>query len=384
MDHKKSNQLTVVTLNCWGLPLISESKPQRFQAIGETLAKMSPDIVGLQEVYIKGDRSMLTDQLRTGGLEHSIYFPSGVFGSGLFIISRYPIIDKGFWKFSIQGNPNDLIRPDYYSGKGLAWVRIQTPLVLLDFYNTHLIAPYLEIGENVYFSHRVAQAYETALLINKNSNNIPAILAGDLNSPPSDLAYRSLCQYGMLSDSFKMANPDVPGYTITTEIPYILVHEPERADYILFRNSDSLGFKISTSTLKFNEVPPEYNDKILAFSDHYGVSTTFLLETSGDFSQMDTEFLASTEEVKQALLNGVEQSMENKNRNSTRSIISLLLAGVLGVTSKIKNISRRGFLTIIAFLFMSFLVIYSSLAIFSSTNSRSEADNFKEFLETLK
>lgn len=55
---------------------------------------------------------------RQGGLRHGIHFKSGLFGSGLVTLSRFPVVDTGFWRYAAGGDAADVTLGDYYAGKG--------------------------------------------------------------------------------------------------------------------------------------------------------------------------------------------------------------------------------------------------------------------------
>ena len=83
--------LKIVTFNVWGLYALSDHRLERMVAIGEVLAGLAPDVIGLQEAFIESDRDIILTALRKAGIEHHVYFRSGLFGSGLLVASRFPI-----------------------------------------------------------------------------------------------------------------------------------------------------------------------------------------------------------------------------------------------------------------------------------------------------
>ncbi len=133
--------LRVLSFNTWGVPFFSRDRAARIRAIGRAIAAMDVDVIGLQEVFSAGDRKLLVEAAGRGGLVHSHYFQSGLMGSGLLTLSRYPIVDRSFLRFRLNGRPQDLVRVDYYAGKGVGRVRVLTPEGPVDVYNAHLIAP---------------------------------------------------------------------------------------------------------------------------------------------------------------------------------------------------------------------------------------------------
>ena len=159
---------------------------------------MDVDVVLLQEVFYARDRRLFAEAGQLGGLAHSRYFDSGLVGSGLLTLSRYPIVDSSFLRFRLNGRPQDLVRSDYYAGKGVGRVRVSTPAGPVDLYNAHFIAPYLEWGPDRFGAHRVAQALEAGQYMLEQSGDAPAVLGCDLNCYPDDATYRTIIAAGGL------------------------------------------------------------------------------------------------------------------------------------------------------------------------------------------
>lgn len=57
------------------------------------------DVVLLQEVWCDGDAELLMQAAARGGLAHAVHFRSGVFGSGLMTLSRWPIMQSFFHRW---------------------------------------------------------------------------------------------------------------------------------------------------------------------------------------------------------------------------------------------------------------------------------------------
>jgi sphingomyelin phosphodiesterase 2 len=72
----------------------------------------------LQEVWIEDDADRLLEAASVGGLEHGLHFKSGLFGSGLVTLSRYPIVHTSFHCYSTAGDPMAFACGDFYAGKG--------------------------------------------------------------------------------------------------------------------------------------------------------------------------------------------------------------------------------------------------------------------------
>src|SRR3569833_239304 len=83
-------EITVITLNCWGLKYISKLRNERLTEIGRQLAKASPapEIVALQECWCQEDYRSIRRETRFI-LPYGKFYHSGVFGGGLAILSKW-------------------------------------------------------------------------------------------------------------------------------------------------------------------------------------------------------------------------------------------------------------------------------------------------------
>lgn len=269
--------LRVLSFNTWGVPFFSRDRAARMRAIGRALAEMDVDVVGLQEVFFGGDRKLLVDAAASAGLVYSHYFQSGVMGSGLLTLSRYPIIEKSFLRFRLNGRPQDLVRVDYYAGKGVGRVRVQTSDGPVDVYNAHLIAPYLEFGPDRFAAHRVAQAVEIGRYIHAQSHDVPAVLVGDMNCSPADATYRAVVTAGGLIEACSNAEAGSPDVIAGERNGYATIHPPDRFDYVFGRSGLRRQLTSRQSRFVLGGAPDPNPDGLLGYSDHYGVLAEFEL-----------------------------------------------------------------------------------------------------------
>ncbi|MCA9915689.1 MAG: endonuclease/exonuclease/phosphatase family protein, partial [Anaerolineae bacterium] len=252
--------MKVLTLNTWGSPY-AEQRSERTIALGEVLKLIDPDIILLQEVYLPTHRRSITGILE----EHWKYrhhFASSVLGSGLFTVSRYPIVDASFQRFRLGGKPERLRQGDYYAGKGIGLTRIQTPDGLLDVYNCHTHAQYEEDDDNEYAIFNETNLYEAARFIYTNSPENPVVVAGDLNSQPHQLGYETLTELTGLVDAYEQVNHN-HAITYSRSNPYVTNMHDQSLDYILVRD-----ISVEKAELTLTETIPGV---IPAYSDHYGI-----------------------------------------------------------------------------------------------------------------
>lgn len=178
-------RLRVVTWNLWGIFGFTPRRAERMQMITHQIVKLKPDIVGFQEVFVQADRDLLTTALREAGLPHSRYFPSGLVGSGLLLVSRYPIESDGFIRYAEGGRPEAIHHGDWWAGKGLSLSTLRLPNdTLLYVGNTHMHARY---RESLYRDTQLAQARQlTPWAARVKATNAPALWLGDWNNKPDN------------------------------------------------------------------------------------------------------------------------------------------------------------------------------------------------------
>jgi len=135
-------EITVITLNCWGLKYISKLRNERLTEIGRQLAKASPapEIVALQECWCQEDYRSIRRETRFI-LPYGKFYHSGVFGGGLAILSKWPIEESTMFRYPLNGRPQAFWRGDWFVGKGVACAKIRYgpgPKHILEVFNTHV------------------------------------------------------------------------------------------------------------------------------------------------------------------------------------------------------------------------------------------------------
>lgn len=188
-------RLRVVTWNVWGLRWITPRREERLKAVAREVVAMKPDIVAFQEAWVGEDRDRLTSALHGVGLDHARYFPSGLVGSGLLLVSRFPVESEGFIRFSSNGYPWALNHGDWWAGKGLSLSAVRLPdgtrLYLAD---THLHARY---GLERYHATQLAQSGQLLPWVQRvQATGWPALWMGDWNNTPTSDVLRPLQEAG--------------------------------------------------------------------------------------------------------------------------------------------------------------------------------------------
>ncbi|KAI0897316.1 DNase I-like protein [Annulohypoxylon nitens] len=190
-------EINVLSLNVWGIPYISQDRTTRIEEIGRQIVKANPQphIVGLQECFSRGDFDRIHQETRSI-LPYSKQYFAGPLGTGLVLLSRWPIEETSVTRYPLNGSPTALFHGDWYAGKGVAYARVRYgkgPDDVINVFNTHLHAYY---SGNEYLCHRVSQAWELAKILRAASRKCHGkaltILLGDLNAEPTSLPYRIL------------------------------------------------------------------------------------------------------------------------------------------------------------------------------------------------
>jgi endonuclease/exonuclease/phosphatase family metal-dependent hydrolase len=252
--------LKVVTFNIWDLWHEGSHHQERMAAIGQKLCALQPDVVGLQEAFVGAHRKTLLDTLADCGLNSAMYFPSGLAGSGLLVVSRYPIEEAFFLRYSQGGKAHKVNHGDWWAGKGVCLARLELPdgTGYLDFFNTHAHARY---GSTEYDSVRISQMKELAAFINTASlKTAPALSVGDYNIRPEEPHYQTLVEEAAFNRMM----------TIDTRIDHIFAVE---SDLYIFDVLETVPIKADV---------PLKDGKTDRLSDHTGYMSTIRIRPAND------------------------------------------------------------------------------------------------------
>ena len=207
----------VMSYNTWGMPATfgAQDKEERMVRIGEMLSRGEYDIIMLEELWLRDDHN--TIQKSIGGqysmtsyddfndVDGSAILAPAPWGcSGLAIISRWPILEKNFTKFSRQGSFGHLFSDgEYLAAKGVGKIRVAPKdNMKLDVFVTHTIS------EDSNYEIREHQAEEIVEQVKKSDADF-VILGGDFNASPVmelDKTYHKVKE--VMTDTFQeiMAN----------------------------------------------------------------------------------------------------------------------------------------------------------------------------------
>lgn len=256
--------LTLLTLNTWGAPYAKHIRG-RMHAIAEGVKQLNPDIICFQEVFLASSRHILLQKL-AGTWRHVHYFPSGLLGSGLLTLSRYPIVKTVFLPYRMSGKPER--QQDYYVKKGIGLTVIATPQGLISVFNTHTHAQYEPRDDNEYAVFTNSNLFEAVRFVQHFGAPHPTVLVGDMNTRPDQLGYQILTQCSTLIDVYAQKHPNDLGITFSSRNPY--AHDfDQRLDYVFVDNSIQ-AHNVQIVMCDLLNLP-----HAKAYSDHYGLLLRF-------------------------------------------------------------------------------------------------------------
>ncbi|OQR74990.1 putative neutral sphingomyelinase-like [Tropilaelaps mercedesae] len=267
----------VLSLNIWGLVAFSKHRKERVEALADLLAYKETDFdfVFLQEVWSEADYLKIVDSTRLV-LPYCHYFHSGVTGSGVCLLSKWPIIDICAYKYNLNGYAHKFYHGDWFGGKVVGMAKVQHRDMIANLYVTHLHAEYDRI-EDTYLPHRVSQAFEFSQFVSHTSLGSCdyAIVAGDFNTQPTDLPYKIILYNSRLHDAFiesetrvadnnKGATCGHPANTFTTKHDRLCDPNGQRIDYIMYNAGTD---RVSVKCEKY--ISPVWKTQSgVNFSDH--------------------------------------------------------------------------------------------------------------------
>ncbi|KAF9294268.1 hypothetical protein BGZ74_011352 [Mortierella antarctica] len=267
------------------------------------------DIVGLQEVWMVEDFERVRVMIKKV-YPYSRHWVSGLYGCGLAIFSKYPIVQGSLHRYTLNGDPAWCFQGDWYDGKSCSSVVINHPTCgEIQVFNTHMHACYDQPGtRDTYIGSRVSQGWEMAGLVRQAAALGRHVISfGDFNSPPDSLVVKLMTQYGCMTDSWDEAHPvpseiDLKFMTIDEQIAAMGItcdtpanswnEDPwinyltrsrigERLDYIFYRSTPALRCKSVKVVLRERTVDPNPTSVAASAkhcSDHFGVHATFTLK----------------------------------------------------------------------------------------------------------
>jgi endonuclease/exonuclease/phosphatase family metal-dependent hydrolase len=259
----------------------------RLDLVSEALRALAPDVVALQEASWSRDRGEVASRLAGRlGLNH-VYAPASMrlfetgwlnrfaaafmdFSEGPAILSRFPIVRWEAHKLPRCGRSLD--------PRVMLFAELATPGGLLPVFSTHI-------------SGHVCHAAALATLVRERRGDLPGVLMGDLNAVEWSAAIRGLVGEAGLFDSFRVGNPDAPGFTVWQPVTVPERRAFRRVDYVFLAPGHLFPGTVRASRVVVDAPGRLPDGTALWPSDHYGVMadlTVFPRLRAGAAGQSDS------------------------------------------------------------------------------------------------
>ncbi len=194
-NTSKAASWKLISWNCC-LPPWSLTRRKRRPQIVAIILKEKPDLICLQEVFLKSDRTFLIESFSKEGYRHNHYFQN------LLIVSKLPLLSTHGNKFQSQGRIFSFSILDALYGKAFQRVKIKINGIDLVILNTHLLSAYALAAAH-YQKTRSDQATEIIENLKKAAaNNV--IAAGDFNFEAHTVPYQQFINNGFIDLSGKL------------------------------------------------------------------------------------------------------------------------------------------------------------------------------------
>lgn len=228
-------QLTVLTMNCLGLPVTLPGVQRRLQALGRALAGAGADIACLQEVGRWRYLPLLENETWPYAVaQQHPYAPRG----GLVTLSRLPVAATEYTTFRSRGAAASLHAAERYQAKGVLGIELELDGRRVVVLNTHLAANYTAnwTYTNIFAKVEHAQLLEIAALVNALPPDTLVVVAGDFNVPRGSWLYNEFRTAARLRDPLAGAEeptyrplPGMPGRAAQA-LDHVLVRVPPGSD----------------------------------------------------------------------------------------------------------------------------------------------------------
>jgi endonuclease/exonuclease/phosphatase family metal-dependent hydrolase len=331
-------RVRVLTLNTWNLPFrLARHAPLRLSAIGEAIADLDADVVAFQEVWTASGRARLLLAGARAGYRHTWHRPRALGGSGLLVLSRWPIRDAKFLPYRPAGLPQRVQHADYYGGKGLVLLTLdpdeagKVPFALAA---THLHADYVPPdAHDEYLGTRTAQIVQLAHAL--LPVELPLIAAGDWNTQEGDDEYEVLIGLSRAQDV--AAALDARQDTMIEGHPYHgASSRGQRIDMILSRDGRSRRAH-PVSIRRVLDEPLRFGRDEGRYSDHAGLLAEIEIEErnasdAGTATPLHPPEAAAIEIAEEHLERGIAETTTRRKRHRRIATAGLGL-GALGLAT---------------------------------------------------
>ncbi len=265
-----AHELKVLSWNVYMLPRPIKNSLQatRTKLIAQELQNTSHDLIFMQEAFMKSFRTKIRTSLaKTHPYSITLNRPKffvSVFGSGLFILSRYPmkLIDHVYYR--------NCAGADCFATKGALLMEITMP----GGHKVHVVNTHLQAIENR-GAIRMKQLSEIhSLLVKHGRPDIPQFLIGDLNIDEVEIEFQMGLRLLVMTET-KLTGDIL--YTGGISNPCFKTGASrEWIDHMWYSNH----YGILATEMKVKPYLFNHGGKSCPLSDHHAVEATFTFSDS--------------------------------------------------------------------------------------------------------
>lgn len=271
-------ELKILSFNIWDLPLFFvKNRKERIRGTAKYLKALDADIICIQESFDTKHRLFLQDALTdnyymAGDVEETrrvLFFKLLDMSGGLVIFSKFPIFKSEFVSYSRLFNS---AIGETIARKGFLEAIIQTPAGKIRILNTHLHE------ETLFFDRSVRLSQLAKMFGLLESDDLPTILAGDLNQHAltHQEDFSRLFESKGFSHPLRQDGTSEAGPTYRSQNPYVdnwvnRTHGSKRFDYILVKGLAKAGLTANYYAPQYlNPTLSDHDPLLLILSDNKG------------------------------------------------------------------------------------------------------------------
>lgn len=254
-------------------PMVFKScQTDRASLIAAYVKNQNPDVLVLEETFMKSVRAIINDSLKKSYPYQSAVTKGGFLkaNSGVWIFSKYPIEKQAFITYKNKTSS------DIFAKKGATLIQIKVENKKIQIIGTHTQS----LNKNANIRLKQFKQLKTQMLDNHFTDSVPQFIIGDLNSNFYDSA-----EYNNMIETLETLPVTFIGekYSwngLENDLAYkFSEHTLETLDYILLRKSTSNNAQIiSTEILKARNETCYCKHKFWCLSDHYPIISVINLK----------------------------------------------------------------------------------------------------------
>ncbi len=287
-----SPEIKILAYNVWGI-YNARFREERMAEIVKEIVELDPDVAILVEAFEKPHREIILQGLKSldSPLTNVRYFPNADYGSGIFVLSRYPVVKDDLVPFRVYVPPGS---GEEKMGKSMATLRLRTPHGDILLVGLHALSRTMfpRIGGRIIQTDarkcaRLLQMYEIAKTLDerrKQEKVNAVVVGGDFNVFPGLLEYELLMALSGFANVYDEVHPGEDESTFSSENPFTLIPlkwMDQRIDHLIYadfseREGPRLAAMDARVVMKQTFEGPD--GKQINMSDHYGILARFAVD----------------------------------------------------------------------------------------------------------